>query len=199
MLSGAAGIALQYVVVGTGYCGTKYAAELLSSVGILCGHESLFLPRGLVAEHVRRKDWRELRAESSAFAGPYLHTPMLRGAVIIHLVRHPILVLRGQWIRFPSLEGACQWYVAHNRQIEGQAGGREYHRIRIEDCPEALLIAIDRPDATGYFDDRTCNTKWSNLLGVTVHEELTWARIPNCRGKRQLQEMAERYGYPTED
>lgn len=187
---------IEYVVAGTGYCGTKYASEFLSSVGITCGHEDLFLPRGLIPEHVRRKDWRELRAESSAFAAKYLHTPMLRDAVILHLVRDPIKVLRGQWFRFANIEAAVDWYVGTNELIEGAGRGRKYHLIRIEDTPKALLKALDMPDAEGYFDDRTCNAKWDNaIFGKTVQVELTWAQIPAGRSLNRLVAMAERYGY----
>ena len=33
---------LDFLVTGTGRCGTVYMAELLTSLGIPCGHESLF-------------------------------------------------------------------------------------------------------------------------------------------------------------
>ena len=38
---------LKIISTGTGRCGTAYMSKLLTSVGIPCGHESLFTNKGL--------------------------------------------------------------------------------------------------------------------------------------------------------
>jgi len=113
---------LQYLVTGTGRCGTVYLSRLLTSVGIPTGHESIFDWRGL--EDAKRRlfckdkiclsycsitrrdinsNWHPLSkwmrdpnkivAESSYMAAPFLESNILEGTKIIHLVRNPIKVI----------------------------------------------------------------------------------------------------------
>jgi hypothetical protein len=108
---------LDYVVCGTGRCGTVYMARLLTSLGIGCLHEGIFGPEGLddaVKIMTGRKitsssycsnfdmltgrpleKWIKgrIRAESSFMAAPFLDDPILNGTKIIHLVRNPLQVI----------------------------------------------------------------------------------------------------------
>jgi hypothetical protein len=104
---------LQYVVTGTGRCGTVYLANLLTQCGLPCGHESIFTPWGLDEARARLEgrsaihvsaisrescgDWLPdadaLVADSSYLAAPFLGHDILKSAEIIHLVRHPMDVL----------------------------------------------------------------------------------------------------------
>jgi hypothetical protein len=99
---------LNYVIAGTGRCGTVYMARLLSSLGIMCGHESVFNKTGpqplatLTSYASTHDDTTELdswfdpfirQAESSWMAVPYLHHPLARKAKIIHLIREPMKVI----------------------------------------------------------------------------------------------------------
>jgi hypothetical protein len=114
---------LDYVVTGTGRCGTVYMAKLLSSIGIGCGHETIFQPDGIEFAIERIKNSTELPAlnvsfaakltsktdekqgiswfqgdfeicaDSSYMAAPYLDHPLLEKTSIIHVVRNPIDVI----------------------------------------------------------------------------------------------------------
>jgi len=105
---------LKYLVTGTGRCGTVYMARLLTSLGIPCGHESVFDSSGveyaidrlsgnrpLVLSHISQfncnaENWLELEtimAESSYMAAPFLDHECLRDTIIIHIVRHPVRVV----------------------------------------------------------------------------------------------------------
>ena len=79
------------IATGTGRCGTKFVAELLTSVGVKCLHETFFTPYGLGYAYrmITEGHWTGTRAESSWQAAPYLQDDLLRGAFVIHLVRHP--------------------------------------------------------------------------------------------------------------
>jgi hypothetical protein len=101
---------LEYIVTGTGRCGTVFLARFLTSIGIPCGHEFVFgpftddVPTKLKRENsklssVSKKncsDWVDEKiivADSSFLSAPYLDHPALKRCKIIHLVRDPILVI----------------------------------------------------------------------------------------------------------
>jgi hypothetical protein len=100
---------LNFVVVGTGRCGTVYFAKLLSEIGLPCGHERIFGPRGLdQAIQAMKKGGEDsmiaqecghavggnhVLADSSYMAVPYLDHKLLSNAVIIHAVRNPFDVI----------------------------------------------------------------------------------------------------------
>jgi hypothetical protein len=110
-------IDLQYLVTGTGRCGTVYMARLLSSLGLMCGHEAFFDEQGLAvalerlrsaefeSSWVSRNDmltrqevapWfdrQRVCAESSYMAAPFMREEMLREAAIVHVLRHPLKVV----------------------------------------------------------------------------------------------------------
>jgi hypothetical protein len=104
---------LEYLVVGTGRCGTAYMAQLLTSAGIPCGHESVFSANTLIeiknklkepenfklseCSLTQEKKWvnpKEIIADSSYLAAPYLRCGFLKNTKIIHVVRHPIDVIK---------------------------------------------------------------------------------------------------------
>lgn len=114
---------LDYLVVGTGRCGTVYMARLLTSLGIPCGHESVFdycgfktaiarlegtepLRLSLVSQvkfHLdsevpeRLPEWlpdlESIRADSSFLASPHVRLKCLENTKFIHVVRNPIKVI----------------------------------------------------------------------------------------------------------
>lgn len=100
---------LKYLVVGTGRSGTVYMARLLSSLGIPCGHESIFSYDGISKAITRLQDGAEcsfissdvkwlkpdaiLNAECSYMAAPYLDHEILKNTKIIHAVRNPMKVI----------------------------------------------------------------------------------------------------------
>lgn len=112
---------LKYLVTGTGRCGTVFMARLLTSVGIPCGHETIFDWRGLEIAKSRLSgkeslklsycstvEWNDgiwsqlpvwlpdinkIEAESSYMAAPFLDQDVLADATVIHVVRNPIRVV----------------------------------------------------------------------------------------------------------
>lgn len=112
---------IQYIVSGTGRCGTVYLAKLLTSLGIPCGHESIFdnnreelKEKILKSEiffshaslHMRTPSnsgytfrplpkWtsKEIVADSSYMSAPYLGDPLIQNVAVIHLIRHPLKVI----------------------------------------------------------------------------------------------------------
>ena len=111
---------MKYIVTGTGRCGTVYAAKFLTSLGIPCGHETIFNWQGLefakkrlnkeyprhlsgaskttfnFGNPVHGDDWVDvdvIEAESSYMAAPYLDSDILKDVKIIHFVRHPSRVI----------------------------------------------------------------------------------------------------------
>lgn len=100
---------LDYVVTGTGRCGTVYMARLLTSLGFPCTHEAVFTPTGIRRDSivkkvyvVGRENWFPINqnpdvwvtkqdkvvAESSYLAAPYLAE--LDSSKVIHIVRNPV-------------------------------------------------------------------------------------------------------------
>lgn len=105
------GCDLKFVVTGLQRSGTVYMAKLLSSLGIMCGHESIFTTDGLSGAFARlnhkikvetsvisfEKKFNEIWfnpdvqiADSSYLAAPYLSFFDVK---IIHLVRNPLHVI----------------------------------------------------------------------------------------------------------
>lgn len=109
---------LKFIVTGTGRCGTVFMARLLTSLGISCGHESIFTNQGLdlalrildnkktprlsdvskvdILTHKFIPKWvnvRQLVADSSYVATPYLNHERFCSVPVIHVVRHPLKVI----------------------------------------------------------------------------------------------------------
>jgi hypothetical protein len=111
-------INLDFLVTGTGRCGTVYMAKLLSSLGIMCGHEAIFTFDGFdrAKDRLQKKskifssecsiinikskesipnwfDPQKIQADSSYLAAPFLKENILQNTKIIHLVRSPLKVI----------------------------------------------------------------------------------------------------------
>jgi hypothetical protein len=130
---------LDYLITGTGRCGTVYCAKYLSAAGIPCGHEAIFDYKGLTAALSRLNgtepvtlsdasqmrvypdgtitrlkayvDASQLRAESSYLAAPYLQHDCLKNTQIVHVVRHPIAVIQSfcYYLNYFSYHMPCPW------------------------------------------------------------------------------------------
>ena len=111
---------LDYLITGTGRCGTVYLARCLTNWGIPCGHEAIFDYQGLrgairrlngeipvslsvaskmewtpenVVYHDDYVDPNKIRADSSYMAAIDLDAEILERTKIIHVVRHPVKVI----------------------------------------------------------------------------------------------------------
>lgn len=111
-------IHLDFVITGTGRCGTVYAAKLLTSLGHPCTHESIFTPDGI--SHALKSiksgkiknstvskngnlDWYPKGVlpvgESSYMAASFLDRKILHNVKVVHLIRDPAKVVFS-WLRF---------------------------------------------------------------------------------------------------
>ena len=113
---------LKYLVTGTGRSGTVFMARLLTSVDILCGHETIFDFNGPEIAKKRLNEEQELKlsvcsgmkfdhktnthtaidwhpniqsiiADSSYMAAPFLNEDILANTTVIHVVRNPVNVI----------------------------------------------------------------------------------------------------------
>jgi hypothetical protein len=231
-------INLRYVVTGTGRSGTVYLANLLTKCGVPCGHESIFTPWGLEEARARLEgrteahvsaisrescgDWapnpRELVADSSYMAAPFLDQPILQEATILHIVRHPLDVINSfvvglgyfqQWIppdpwhhfiythvpelrlEYHPLERAALYYLRWNQMIEKRSRGKAYFFCPVERVTERLFPYLGKPcpDAS-LLTDRKVNTRMTGKPEYTIHD------IPAGSIRNQVCDMGERYGYP---
>lgn len=117
---------LEYIVTGTGRCGTLFAANYLTSAGIPCTHEAVFTPAGLdfafrvlggtekavsskISSGDNLSDYEiEISAESSYMSAPFVRK--FPNSKVIHFVREPMSVV-GSFLGlgyfsnpFPSIE-----------------------------------------------------------------------------------------------
>lgn len=104
-------IQLDYLVTGTGRCGTVNLAMTLTSVGVPCSHERFFNGNSLeeavalLRSHGGRNshcstahaglptDGADVKACASYMAAPFLADPLFENTTVIHVVRHPVKVL----------------------------------------------------------------------------------------------------------
>lgn len=185
----------EFVVVGTGRCGTGYVASVLNEVGIRCGHEDVYGPDGV---HPSRR----LRGDASWLAAPSLDH--FRG-VVWHLVRHPIAVVQSflhlgffrtepwdvykdyaaRFVPFSAdeLDTAIRWYVEWNRRCEAVAD----FRCQLEDIEPGLRqlaglissprdyfpkldrvnLKLDQKITDADFEDRIrSHARWNSLLSL---------------------------------
>jgi hypothetical protein len=200
---------LKFIVVGTGRCGTMYISEVLTKMGIPCGHEWVYSPGP------RRNPHIEILGDSSAQAVPFV--PEFEGFVF-HQVRHPLKVI-GSFLGFnlfkdyrwfgadgdfmaehfhftgDELGDAMRYYVEWNTRCERS---HRYMRYKVEDVDRALLRTMARaigekvPDAA---IDRALAEIPTNCHTLDNHQPVTWADLPECKAKKDLMEIAVRYGY----
>lgn len=202
---------LKYVITGTGRCGTRFAAKSFSSAGVRCGHEQVFRFRRVRAapSHVV--------ADSSWAALPYLDHPVARGAILIHLVRHPLKVI-GSWAGNRSLTYPDRAYQLGHRiwdccaarllpalyefdslQEMGAYRWVTWNRLIEEYTAQresrfcrvedglAATIASLGEKGVPTYADTRCNT--------LPHPELSLGDIPPGRWRDEMIAMGERYGY----
>jgi hypothetical protein len=185
-------IDLDYLVTGTGRCGTVNLALVLTSVGIPCSHERFFNGStfeealALLRDHGGRNsdcstrnatlqtDGIDVKACASYLMAPFLSAPFFADKTIIHVVRRPVKVVLSflNDIRF-------FWYRESNRHHESfiyehLPGLRELHDT------------VDR----------------------AVHYYIEWNRMirKNCRGRKVLfhriedgpAPLLEKMGVPAE-
>ncbi len=152
---------LDFLVVGTGRCGTGYCSKIFTDAGRNCGHEAIFTPKGPVRSN--------LEGDSSWLAVPWLHA-LPTDIKIVHVVRNPLKVLRS-WLfdqhnvislnptqvskiysdymlyyydiesQETAVDKAAFYYLECNRAIETciTEQHRPYRLFRVEDDPATII------------------------------------------------------------
>lgn len=206
---------IDLIVTGTGRCGTNYIANVLTSAGILCGKESIF------NKTLRFKP--ELKADSSWYAAAYLDRYTSGNLpTLVHLIRHPLDVIRGWLFDFESyfsaygsgkerpgdtfiLDGAPKireaecctdrcilFYCEWNKKIESYKDVFPYILHRVEDDVESLLEKL----GIEYTPEKLFSDKKCNTRQkclLTRREIL--ALLSNSKHYHELVMMMTDYGY----
>lgn len=230
---------LKYLICGTGRCGTVYMARVLTSLGISCGHESIFNYRGLenACDIIRGKKlpevshcstydvrngkpiekWveeKDIIAESSYLAAPYLDHNTIKDVPLIHIVRDPLKVItswvstktlendKNSWGRFiyahlPQLyeiqnpvDKACFYFVKWNEMIERFYKDRKVLFYRVEDDLEDVIDFLNIKNFKGnVFSDRRVNS-WKSYESL-----ISLKQIENKGLALQIKQMCRRYKY----
>ena len=212
----------QLVVTGTGRCGTGFAAQWLSSAGLRCGHEAIFMYRGINAALKRAAMFRQFKADASWMATPYLDHPFLENVPIVHQVRHPKKVIES-WIRKSTEEHTPRYwrfvlehapeigeqerevdqfaarFVLWTELIESKLDGHDFCRWRVEDGDkgenELLAWLADRKLIDSRQFDRNNlfpDRSYNHKSGPAVDVQLDDISEP---WRSRLVEISERYGY----
>jgi len=207
-------MALRYVATGMGHSGTGYVSRLLQSAGVRCGHGSVFSADGVLYG-------TDLDADSSFAAAAYLRRSICKKAVVIHVVRNPVDVVKSYlrsgwdihnetWVRktlavkdqygdmpYDALGWVCNAWVRWNLLIESHGAD---HVFMVEDGP-ANLKKLGLKQVV-YWDNRTHNKHPSSDLAIK-HESVR----RRCREAKHYSEIdwldlplemrnaARRYGY----
>jgi hypothetical protein len=157
-------------------------------------------------------------ADSSYMAAPFLDPAVLRDARIIHVVRHPMDVINSfviglnyfqQWIPpdawhwfiythvpelrldYHPLERAALYYIRWNRMIEARSAGKPYFFCQVEDITRQFFDYLGRRcDDENLLAARKVNGRMDGKPAYAFED------IPSAPIRRELADLAERYGYP---
>lgn len=197
---------LQFIVVGTGRCGTGFTSHLLTRSGISCGHESVFSAQGLRRE-------KHLIADASWLAIPYLSQLDLP---VVHQVREPMAVISSfvnigffaadnSFTRYASnffsrssdpIESAVRWWI----YMTGEAQAHSKYIVKFESLSSDLCAAIQDlnfKDQAARIPELGESLKPKNRkqsMKQTDHR-LTFEDVPGERLKDELGQAALAFGY----
>jgi hypothetical protein len=157
-------MSLKYIITGTGRCGTVFFAKLLTSVGISCGHETIFSYDGIERAKARlngklrrelsqisksstnqgEQKWfpdgiKNIQADSSYMAAPFLD--LFPEAAVIHLVREPMEVINSFVDGFGYFKDSCL-----NNPSE-----KVYHEFIYKHAPSVLDYVKPLDRAAAYY------------------------------------------------
>ena len=166
---------LDYLVIGTGRCGTGYIYKLFNKAGIPTTHEGYFGPGGPVGNRLRNQ---KHRVECSWLAVPYLNEPWFPDTKIIHIVRQPIKVINSLLsIGFFEQERRVKYKNFAYKHLDGLSDkdnsidkavyyfikwnwlcyNRKDYLHRIEDDPKILLEYVGG-STNNIYSDKTYNS-----------------------------------------
>lgn len=200
---------LKYICTGSPHSGTGYVARLLTSFGIICGHEHIFHQQFVRNDWNGHgpwgNSWEKVQGDSSWPAHRCLDHEFLDGAHLIHVVRNPLHVVESLWMKrgggAGTLRRLCNCLAIYREVTENVLFARKiypgrfsgYSTYRVESGPEGMskLLGIQVPDDV--FDERDYNshmhgtprqlTSWDVVHDMVIGD-LSWFR-----------EASNRFGY----
>lgn len=212
-------------------------ARALSNLGYICGHESIFTPSGYDNAIELLNDRNSITtskvdadsedcifdnqlqvAESSYMSAPYLDRPILNNTKIIHVTRHPLLVLSSTFIDanfFDDLnpiqsiyrdfvyshlgelekinnllERSAAYYVWWNNMVEFNCNHKNYLRVQVENIEkEEFFNFLNVPITSFEKIDKKINSWKIRDKNVMISD------IPDGTIKKEFVDIIERYGY----
>jgi len=193
----------KYLITGCGHSGTGCVSKALTSVGIICTHEGVRGGRFDQAHGTGGASCADVIADSNHLAAHPggLEFPFYEKSTIIHLVRHPLLVIRS-WRELSgihcdlqtALDQSSKMWVLHNAYVETVKGSaRPYHLYPIESGHELLMKYVGKQGVTPRFWDKNYNKHWRGKVNIS------WKDFPDTENVRQLRSMATRYGYSLDN
>lgn len=201
----------EVMIAGTGYCGTRFIADLLTSCGVVCGHEGWW--------SIHQAKAPALRADASWFGVPALDD---WAGPVWHQVRDPLAVIASMAV-VELGDDAPVWTGQYRAIRESFAGplpadpvaaalrvvrvwweaaeARAARTWRVEDVGADLLA-----DLLGEFGVPVPPAAWVDQIlaklgtDTNAHRSpltLTWDDLPDGDDKDAVRAMAERFGYAT--
>lgn len=225
---------LKYIVTGCPRSGTCYMAHILTELGIPTGHEAYFDHRGIEGYKLKLigkifiqnspislkqgkwVDIKNLQADSSYAAAPFLNDDLIKHIPIIHIIRNPLNVIKSlvkdfnyfkksipndKWEKFiyyhlPELadietpiERACYFWIKWNTMVFDACKDKKHYVHHIEKgITPKLLSFFDYSGVVPTLPDNI-NTKRKN--------NFIWTKdnIPNGIIKNNFIEFANKVGY----
>jgi len=197
----------QFVIVSTGRAGSTYTASLLSKADVKCSHEMWFTPSGF---------YKNLRhhGDSSWLAVPYLEENPNLTEKVVHQVRNPLDVVSSLYgIGFfePENSNSFNDFVRRSFQLTGNPlidcvrFWTEWN-TRCEEISEVTYLFEDLLNdpcvVFSALDIQIDNQKIARLKDVSKKKinsrrrvEIGLVDIPEGREKRDMIDLARKYGY----
>jgi hypothetical protein len=202
----------EFVIIGTGRCGTTFTASFLTESGLPFSHERYYTPDGPMLRNSMRS--YKARGDASWLAVPYLPDDVV---TVVHQVRNPLSVIKSfynigffdpahydrhkRYVDFAQrhfafseepLHSCVRWYLEWNRRCEEITP----HRFQVERIGQAFN------DIAGWFGhgllsrDTTIPTDLNSRPRVVSNapDDLR-AQVQTFPEYAELCIMAERYGY----
>jgi hypothetical protein len=157
-------------------------------------------------------------ADSSYMAAPFLDHPLLQDTRIIHVVRHPMDVINSfvlglnyfrEWLPadvwhhfiythvpelrldYHPLDRAALYYTHWNHMIETRSASKPYFFCQVETITHKLFDYLGRRCE----DEKLLAARKVNSR-MDGKPEYLFEDIPSALLRRELRDLAERYGYP---
>ena len=203
----------EFVVIGTGRCGTKFTARFLDNLGIGCSHEAYYTPEGPLLRNKNR--YFRASVDASWLAVPFLPDSEQR---VLHQVRNPIGVISSfyklgffdakhyprhrryvdfakQYFEFSSspARSCARWYIQWNKRCEAITT----HRIRLESFSEnadalAAWLQIEPSNLKLSADFTPVNAR--NPI-IDFDQEKLLEQLKGLPEFSELRDLAEKYKY----